>query len=416
MTSDISLNSVPSPVAGGIRVISLRLLTPWTGVWLADLELDPDVLALAPVSGKVAITVGQPPRFTLQGTIDPRGSGTFVDFAHLRVLGGGAGWDKTVAPQHFHSDGGTGVLNTQVIAATAMLVGEVANVPVPSPLGPDFVRSAGPASRVLDGLAWWVDPAGVTQVGPRLPAAADPTLTLIRWDPTAQAAELTCDALVVPGTVLVDARLPGPMTVRDVEQRFDAKGSTVVAWCGVSATAQLMGDLRAMVAEFSGRQFLATYLYRIILQNADGRLQLQAVDSSAGLPDTLPLSPWSGLAGALAKYRLGSLVRVAFLEGDPAKPIVDSYQPGTIPLESTVDASVAVHVGPSAPVVALAGGTTPLVPAPWAAALASALEKFASALQAVASGPLSPLAAPASTLAAAVTALPPGATTKAVAA
>lgn len=393
MTSDISLNSIAAPIAGGIRVISMRLLQPWTGVWLADLELDPELVALAPTSGKVAITVGQPPRVTLTGTIDPRGSGAFVEFSHLRVLGGGAGWDQTVAPQHFHSDGG--ILSTRVYAATGLLVGETVNVLAPISLGIDFVRSAGPASRVLEELEWWVDLAGVTQVGTRPPAAPDASLTLIRWDPTTQSAELTCDSLVMPGTLLADPRIPsGPVTIRDVEQRFDAKGSTVVAWCGVAPTAQLMGDLRTLVAEFSGQKFQRTYLYRIVTQNgADGRLQLQAVHRDAGLPDTLPLSPWSGLAGASAKYRPGSLVRVSFIAGDPTQPIVDSYQPGAIPLESTVDASIAMHLGPSAALVALAGGGHPLA---FADLVLAELVKIATALASVGGSYVPPATPPGS--------------------
>jgi len=355
MSGPISL--APGPV----RVVSMRLLLPFIGVWLAELELDPAQVDLAPTSGKVTITVGEPtPILTLTGTIDPRGSGAFVGVVRLRVLGGAAGWDQTVAPQHFHSDGG--ILSTRVYAGTAQGVGETTNVLAPTSLGPDFVRAAGPASRVLEGETWWVDLAGITQIGARPTPTADLSLTLITWDPTIQSGELTCDTAVLPGTVITDARIPGgSVTVRDVEQHFDAQGSRVTVWCGLSAVTQLMNDFRAMVEEFSGRKFLQTYLYRIVVQNgSDGRLQLQAVHKTAGIPDTLPISPWTGLSGAKATYRLGSLVRVAFLEGDPGQPIADAYQPGVVPLESTVDASVAVHIGPNAGSVVLAGGTHPV--------------------------------------------------------
>jgi hypothetical protein len=409
MSGPISL--APGPV----RVVSMRLLLPFIGVWLAELELDPAQVDLAPTSGKVTITVGEPtPILTLTGTIDPRGSGAFVGVVRLRVLGGAAGWDQTVAPQHFHSD--AGILSTRVYAGTAQGVGETANVLAPTSLGPDFVRAAGPASRVLEGETWWVDFAGVTQIGARPTPTADPSLTLITWDPTIQSGELTCDTAVLPGTVITDARIPGgSVTVRDVEQHFDAQGSRVTVWCAQAGTTQLMNDLRAMVVEFSGRKFLQTHLYRIVSQNDDGRLQLQAVHKTAGIPDTLPIAPWTGLSGAKVKYgsgSLGSLVRLAFLEGDPGQPIVDSYQPGITPRETTVDAIVALHLGPSVAAVDLAGGGTALVVAPWAAALASALETFANAVNTAAVGPLAPLAAPASALATAVGSLPAPATTK----
>jgi hypothetical protein len=404
MSGEIALTGAGAP----LRVVSMRLLHPFKGVWLADVEIDPDQVALAPSSGKVKITIGQPPVATLLGTIDPRGSGDFVGVSHRRVLGGGAGWDKTVSPQHFHSDGGPGVVNTTVIAATAGLVGEVANIIAPSSLGADFVRSAGPASRVLDGTEWWLDLTGVTQVGPRPPAAQPAGLTLIKWDPTTQSAEVTCDTVLLPGTLLVDPRLPSAgVTVRDVEQRFDGHGSSAVAWCGVAAVEQLMGDLRSMVEEFSGKKFLATYLYRIVQQNSDGRLQLQAVDTNAGVPDTLPIAPWTGHAGASAKYRPGTLVRVGFLEGDPSEPIADSYEPGVLPKEVTIDAEIATHVGPSSPLVDLAGGLVPLVVAPWAAGVQTALLALAVALAG-----FGPLAGAGTALGTALNALPPAGTKK----
>jgi len=411
MSGAITLRPVTAgkPTTAPIQVISMRLLTPWTGVWMADLEIDADPANLPPVSGKVAITLGSPvPIVTLTGTIDPRGSGTFGPRSILRVLGGGAGWDHVVPPQDYQSDGG--IPNTRVYSETAQLVGETVNVLSPVFLGKQVVRSMGPASRVLDGLEWWVDLAGVTQIGARTTAKPDPSLTLISWDPSIQAAEITCDVLVLPGTVIVDPRLPGPVTVRDVDQRFDAAGSHVTAWCGASATAQLMGDMRAMVVEFSGRKFLATYSYRIVSQDTDGRLHLQSVAPSAGVPDTLPIEPWTGLSGASARYRPGSIVRLAFVDGDPTQPLVDSYQPGVVPLEATVDASVKVHVGPSAVAVELAGGPTPLVVAPWAAGVQASLVALAAALANLTAAPLTPLSVIGGALTTALGALPSPAT------
>jgi hypothetical protein len=411
VSASISVQGVSGP---SVRAVAMRVLLSFVGVWIADLELDPLLLAMAPTTGKVTITVGEPtPLFTMVGTVDPRGSGSFLDVATLRVLGGGAGWDKSAPRQDFQSD--AGVLSSVVYSATATAVGEVVNVLTPRTLGTRYMRSPGPASRVLEreGETWWVDLAGVTQVGPRLPAAADDTLTLITWDPSMQLAELVCDALVLPGTVITDSRLSAPITVRDVEQRFDSHGSTVQAWCGQSSVAQFTNDLRAMVEQFSGKQYLKSYQYRIVSQNAaDGRLILQAIDPVAGMPDTNPVTAWPGQSGDSAKYKPGSLVRLSFFEGDPTQAIVDSYQPGVLPLERTVDASVAVHVGPSAPLVDLAGGAAPVVPAPWATNLAVALSVLAGSLAGFTTGPLAPLGAIGTALQIALTNLPPAATTK----
>lgn len=122
-------------------------------------------------------------------------------------------------------------------------------------------------------------------------------------------------------------------------------------------------------------------------------MQLQIGQPTDGLPDTLPIEPWTGLSGASAKYALGSTVRVSFFAGDPSRPIVDSYQPGALPLTSTVDATEEVVVGPSAPLVVLAGGKDFL-------ALATPYQELLAALAAFVSG-LNPttLAAQAGTLA-----------------
>jgi hypothetical protein len=397
---------------GNVRVSSLRILHPWRGVWLADLDIDPETVDGAPTSGRVTISMGTA---TLSGTIDPRGSGSFGSINRRRVLGGGAGWDQPTPRQHYHSDG---VLrDVDIYATTAQSVGETVNVPKPSPLAVDFYRVVGPARQVFDGppaVDWYVDITGITQVGQRPAAAADPTLTLIRWDPATEVAELTCSAIVVPGTPIADARIVGgPVVARDVEQVFDEGGSRVTAWCGVSPVGQLMNDLRSLVTELSGKRFLATYLYRIVQQNSDGRLQLQAVHGEDGAPDSLPLSPWTGLAGASAKYTPGTYVRVAFLHGDPKQPVVDLYAPGSdLPLESTVDASLAVHVGPSAASVDIAGGGSALVPTPWASGLAAALATLAGSLAGFTTGPLAPLGAVGGALGTALGALPSSATTK----
>lgn len=372
---------------GNVRVRSATMLAPWTGLPVFDLELDPDVLKVP--TGKVTLSIGGS---NVVGTVDPRGSGQFGELIFTRILGGAGGWDKPIGVRHYHAD--NGVSSRDVVQTTAVEVGESAAVPSPVTYPRDFVRGIGPARRVLDGFDWWVGVDGVTQVGSRPILKADPSLVLLRYDPTMQAAALACDALILPGTTISDPRLPGgAITVRDIEQRFDAQGSQAMALCGVDGVSQLVNDLKAMIAEFSGGKFSRGYLYRIVQQNSDGRLQLQIGQPTDGLPDTLPIEPWTGLSGASAKYALGSTVRVSFFAGDPSRPIVDSYQPGALPLTSTVDATEEVVVGPSAPLVVLAGGKDFL-------ALATPYQELLAALAAFVSG-LNPttLAAQAGTLA-----------------
>jgi hypothetical protein len=366
---------------GNLRVLSVDLLQPFRGAWTADLSLDLSDPTTAPANGTPVTVTVQPatgPAAILRGTVDARGSGPFADLYLLRVTAGGAGWDKPVRAQAYDSDGG--VTNARVYGGTALEVGENVVVQTPSVLGAHFERSAGPASRVLKGESWWVDPAsGATMVGNRPSATPDASMTLIDWDPLTETAKLTCDTLVAPGTVISDARIPnGPITVRDVEQHFDKGGSHITAWCGTSPVTQLANDLLSMVNEMSGAKYLSPKLYRVVLQNSDGRLQLQAVHPTEGFPDTMPIAVY-GAAGWSARVTLGCICLVEFLYGDPTQPVVRDFAPA-LPIESTVDATAIVHVGPSSAHVALAGGSTPLVPTPWASSLTTALTAFATGL------------------------------------
>ena len=399
----------------GLRAISVRLLMPWRGAWTADVQLDPDTVSTAPTSGPATIVVGGS---TLTGTIDPRGAGSFVAGAAVRVVGGAGGWDKPVPPLHYHLD--NGVQTTAVYQAAAAIVGETVVEAAPVNLGSDYMRSAGPASRVFRDVDWYVDLTGLTQVGARPAATADASLTILTWDAVQQRAEMTCDVLVLPATTLSDPRFNGATPIiRDLEQTFDASGNRVVAWCAAATVTRLMSSMTNMVRELGKTAYLSVYLYRIVLEGSDGRLQLQAVNPTAGMPDTLPVSVWPGMPGDSATVQQGALVLVHFVSqqaGQPPLPVVIGFSPQGMPLKRVVDATVEVDIGPSAPFVAIAGGATPLVMAPWAASLATALTTFASAMSTAAVGPLAPMAAPATALGTALGALPPPATTKTVAA
>lgn len=313
-------------LVNAFSAVSARLLTPWQGAWIADVDFD---LAAVPVppTGRVTLTVGT--SGVLVGTIDDKASGRFGAKASARIVGGGNGWDKTVFPLHFHND--AGVLSTAVLSATAAQVGETVVDVMPERLDVDYVRFAGPASRVLGDRDWYVNAAGVTMVGPRVPVPAPPTVEIMTWEPATRRAELATDALVQPGMILVDTRF-GTTTIRDVEQTFGADGSRATAWC--SAATDTPGSrfgkaLANLVKEAAGVALLKTYRYRVVLQAGDGRVTLQAVKRKAGVPDSVLIPIWYGVPGISALLVPGSEVMVQFLGGDPSKPVVVGFDPAT---------------------------------------------------------------------------------------
>lgn len=324
-----------------LEVRSCRMVTPWTGVPFADLDLALDDIGIMP-SGRAVLAIGET-ALPFAVTVDPRASGTFAKEGRSRVLVGGGGWDKPVPPQHFHG----AVLSTVVFSATAAAVQEVVIDVVPKPFGLDFVRTAGRASRVLDGLDWYVRPDGTTIVGPRVLLPLDLTsATITHYDPLTRVVEIASNDPIVPGTLVVDpTRFVGVLTVRDVEQVWDENGARATCWCGESTGARLQDALFQLIAERAGIKYLRKYIYRVVAENpADESLVLQAVDPLAGAPDAIPLAMWPGMSGISAQLTPGSLVLVEFPNADPSKPVVTSFEKG-VPLILEFDATVLVKVG-----------------------------------------------------------------------
>jgi hypothetical protein len=316
MVASLSLN--------GIDATRVRLVTPWSGAWIADVDLAPP-LPLPDLPGGVpaVINIGLN---VLRGTIDSSATGIFGQRASCRVVGGSGGWSKTVAPLPFHND--AGLLSPVVIEATAAEVLETAVVAIPQVLGFDYIRSAGPASRVLDGLDWHVDLLGITQVAPRIPLPANPLTTeVLNFEPTAQRATVATDDVLSPATLLTDSRF-GLLQVRDVEQIWDANGSRANAFCGPSTVPRLAGALRTFVKEAAGVVYLKTYRYRVISSDPDNRLILQPVDLTLGLPPTLPIAAWPGVPGVTMIPTPATEVLVAFVNGDPAQPVPVAFASG----------------------------------------------------------------------------------------
>lgn len=326
----------------GTGVTKVTVLTPWSGPWSADVELPVAPDGGAAPSGAAVIAVGD--AGTLTGTIDPRASGASAGRARLRIIAGGGGWERVVPPKPYRNDGG--LTTTAVLSTTAAEVGERVVETFPSRLGTAYVRAAGPASRVLSGLPWYVDALGITRVGPRVASPAGADVRVLDYDPRTGIAELaTTTTLITPGTLLVDERF-GTVKIRDVQQTFSSSGARAQAWCipvGASPSpdelpgARLVTVLGAIAREACGVAHLRTYRYRVLSQVAE-RLELQKVDVDAPMPNLRLVDMVPGLAGAHMKVAPGAIVHVEFVGGDPTSPVVRGFEDGPDPLELAVQA------------------------------------------------------------------------------
>jgi len=314
--------------ANGHTITRLRIMIGARGPWFADLELDTD----AELAGAVTLDVGG---VELVATVDPLEVGAYGASRSARIVAGGGGWGKLLEPKGYHNDAGLKALNVAQDAARE--AGETlgAFVATPERVGVDYVREAGPASRVLEDVigsaSWWVDYSGLTQVGTRPTSTpAESAYEVVGYDPRSKLVELRVDSLasVSVGSV-VSKSLDTPQTVRDLEVILDAGELRIKAWCGASgAQDRLAGIFRALVARSTDGALHGVYRYRVIRMSGD-RIELQAVRKGAGLPNLIPLTVWPGLAGARMQPELGTEVLVQFIEGDRTMPIVTGFASDT---------------------------------------------------------------------------------------
>jgi hypothetical protein len=328
----------------GIAVRSLVLNVGNVGPWTAEVTLTeaPD----APLT-RVTLAVG---KATLVGTVTAQQAGAFALGYSARVSGGAAGWGRELSAKGYHNDAG---VKARLLAEDAAReAGESLGSFVPSSerVGVDYVRPVGTASAVLEYAAgaqpWWVDYAGVTQVGPRATSElARDTYDLLSFDPQNRLLLLAIDdaAALQIGSVITDERLDAAQVVRDFQITTSNNSPLrATAWCGAleSEPARLPGLLRALVRRITEGQLFGSYRYRVVAMAADGRVELQAVRKSAGLPDIRPISQWPGVAGAHAELAPGAEVLVQFIEGDAAQPVVTHYVgkggTGFVPVQLTL--------------------------------------------------------------------------------
>lgn len=316
----------------GSRLSALRLSVPNKGPWIAECDFE----EAPPSSFKAKLTIGA---LTLVGTIVARYDGTFALQRRVRIVGGAGMWGSPVQPKGYHND--AQIKARTVAEDAAREVGETLGsfVPGAERIGIDYARQAGtdgkpcPASRVLEdaagGAAWWVDYAGVTNVGPRPATPLDASAyQVLEFDPRTKIATLAVDdpGAVVIGSTLTE-RLDAPQVVRELELTIDKGAMRISAWCGGSENGdgRLAGLFRTIVQRATDGQIFGKYRYRVVSMADDGRVNLQAVRKSGGLPDLLTISMWPGVAGAHAELASSAEVLVEFIEGDRTLPIVTHF-------------------------------------------------------------------------------------------
>jgi hypothetical protein len=317
----------------GVTATAVRVSIPANGLWWAEVEC----ASGDSMTGAATLVVDD---LTLRGTIIT--GGAYEARTRYRIVGGAGGWGRTIAARAYVND--LSPKKSAILADAARECGEtLGTVPASDTVaGGAYVRASGPASRVLDDLyprGWYVDEAGVTQIGRRARVTYTGTATRITDDHAQVRFELAPPSLagLLPGAV-VDG-----VEAVDVEHVVGPDGVRTTLWGkGPADTSRMSAALERIVGQFTARhRFYAPWEYRVVARTAE-RLDLQAVRASAGMPDLRAVKIRPGVGGARVHPTLGSLCLVSFVNGDPARPVVTSFDDqdgaGWVPTEIALQA------------------------------------------------------------------------------
>lgn len=337
---------------GGIGCASVLLHVPSVGPWFADVKLT-EVKGDMPAGG-IELVIGD---VTLKATVtDP--SGTYGEQRSLRVVAGAGSWGKPLVARNYSNDAGTKATTLATDAAKEAGETMAAGISLPTVYPSHYVRNAGPASRTIEdaaaGVPWWVDYAGVTQVGQRFVTVPGKGARVLDYNPATQHVTLAVDSLtdIGIGTQLIDERWQGTLTVSSLEISITSASVRVTAWVGKGAD-NFLESMRALIGRLMPQGLFGKYRYRVIRMNGD-RVDLQIVKKQTGLPDIATCDMWPGVSGIHAKLANGAEVAVSFLDGDRSQPVIDSFVgrggPGAQPERIEIG-------GPNGADAAVKGGT-----------------------------------------------------------
>lgn len=307
----------------GFYAYDVTVHVPAVGVWVLTGKVSDDAFVIS--ERKVTATIGTQ---SFVGTIDLQASGEFLLTKQVRIIGGSAGWRKSVKHAGYHND--AGVKRQTLAAFLAKQSGEVLGDSASGIVGVDYAWKDGKASEILEAICpeWRVAYDGKTYLNSPTATAAASDIVPLDYDKHAQTVSLGIyENIPAPGNTITDERF-GTVTIRSLTIRASASGISAVAWFGSIGRSRL-GNALESIAKGTNRGLFGIYRYRVVSMATDNRVNLQAVKSDLGLPDMMPISQCPGLPGFQADLSLGSIVLVQFLDGDPSLPRVTGYDSST---------------------------------------------------------------------------------------
>lgn len=346
----------------GQRVTKASVTIPMYGAWTADVDIEG-----ASTMGSVVTLVMQ--GLSLVGTVTRQS--VFAGTRKLRIVAGGGGWRKTIPPRGY--SGPLGVKLSSVLSDAASDSGETVSVGSDTTLGAFYTRDRGKASKVLRllvGGVWYIDNAGVTQVKDRATSAIASPFQVISWDGGRGSFQISTETYEdwVPGRTFSTNTVSEAQTISSVT--FDADNEGKVRLQVLTADAyreRLLADFRAIVRdELASLNFLGVYEY-VIAANPISPGIFYTVDASpvdSRMP-SLTRVPLATELGKVCPPALGTKCRIRFVNGNPSRPEVISFDSFTEHLMTIEAFTVVMHnlillmAAFATPPAWLASGVTP---------------------------------------------------------
>jgi hypothetical protein len=301
---------VSTATLAGNRCTHARVEIPAHGIWYASATLDAEVT----LAGRVELKIAD---LALSGTIlsggPAKGKSTY------RIVGGAGGWGKVIPARSYTNDAGVKV--STVLTDAARDCGEALGTLPTTRLGPGFTRAEDVASRVLESVspgAWYVDSAGVTQIGRRPEVALAVTAQLGPLDAASGKQTVAAESIasILPG-VTVEGRV-----ALDVAHEVTPAGLRSHLWSS-SPTDAFRRLVLAALPDYKYRG--GPFEFRVGRQTGE-RFDLQPVRSSLGFPELRNVPARPGIPGARADVKKGSKVLVGFIDADRSRPVVLAYE------------------------------------------------------------------------------------------
>lgn len=199
--------SGPLVTLDGKRGATAKVVVPFYGIPFASVEL----AQADSVATKTKLVLAD-----LTLTCAVHRSAPYGGSRTALVVGGYGGWRQKVSAQSYQND--DGVTLSMVLGDVAGAVGEQIAIAQDRVLGSHYTRDAAQASkllRLLAGEAWWVDAAGVTQIGTRTSSAITTTFQVVKFDGARGIAEIATESVKdwMPGRTFAGVGVPGTQTI-----------------------------------------------------------------------------------------------------------------------------------------------------------------------------------------------------------